>query len=191
MTGTQVDIQIDSASADLIPNITLGSLMHNHFKQIGAESYTQEENDFSKSIQATFSEEEKKVIRNHNGKVLSDKVNEYLLEPDFIAASTDVGDVSWIVPTGQIYVTTCAFRTQPHTWQLVAQGKTSIAHKGMLLAGKVIASSAIEVMQNTELIKKAKAEHKKQLGGEEYESLIPLGVKPAPIRREKSRVATI
>ncbi|MFJ7512608.1 M20 family metallopeptidase [Peribacillus simplex] len=191
MTGTQVDIQFDGASADLIPNITLGSLMHNHFKQIGAESYTQEEIDFSKSFQATFSEEEKKAIRNKKGKELSDKINEYLFEPDFIAASTDVGDVSWIVPTGQIYVTTCAFGTQPHSWQLVAQGRSSIAHKGMLLAGKVIAASAIETMQNPELIEKAKAEHKKQLGGEVYQSLIPLGVKPSSIKQAKSRVATI
>ncbi|MCR8634330.1 hypothetical protein [Paenibacillus radicis (ex Xue et al. 2023)] len=96
--------------------------------------------------------------------------------------STDVGDVSWLVPTGQVYVMTCAFRTMPHSWQMVAQGESSIAHKGLLLAGKVMASSAIEAMLNPEIIEKAKAEHKERLEGEVYQSLIPLGTKPTPIR---------
>lgn len=183
MTQTEVEMQFDAASADLIPNITLGSLMHKHFEQIGAESYTEEERAFAKAIQDTLSEEEKKTIRKKNGKVLSDNVNPYSAEPGFIPASTDVGDVSWIVPTGQIYVTTCAFGTPFHSWQLVTQGKTSIAHKGMLLAGKVMAASAIDLMKNPELIKKAKAEHKEQLGGEEYRSLIPLGTKPMPVKK--------
>lgn len=181
MTGTQVEIQFDAASADLIPNITLGSLMHNHLSQIGAESYTTEEIEFAKAIQATFSEEERKIISRNKGKVLSDTVNPYSVEPDFIAASTDVGDVSWVVPTGQVYVTSYAFGTQPHSWQLVAQGKSTAAHKGMLLAGKVMACSAIEILQNPEMIEKVKAEHVEWLNGEEYCSLIPADAKPTPI----------
>src|SRR5206468_535518 len=117
-----------------------------------------------------------------HGVVLAGKVNPYHAIPEFIAASTDVGDISWNVPTGQIYVTSYAMGTNPHSWQLVAQGKSSVAHKGMLLAGKVIAASAIEVMQNPELIQKAKDEHKEQLAGEEYKSLIPADRKPAPVQ---------
>ncbi|MFP3125896.1 M20 family metallopeptidase [Ectobacillus funiculus] len=181
MTGTEVEIQFDAASADLIPNITLGTLMHDQFTKIGAVSYTKEEFDFAEAIQATFSEEQKKVLRKSN-RVLSDTINSYNKKPDFIAASTDVGDVSWLVPTGQVYVNTFAFGTLPHSWQLVAQGKSSIAHKGILLAGKVIAASAIEVMQNPELIQKAKDEHKEQLEGEVYKSLIPAETKPASVR---------
>jgi aminobenzoyl-glutamate utilization protein B len=181
MTGTELEIQFDAASADLIPNITLGKLMHDHFTKIGAVSYTKEELEFAEVMQETFSEEQKKVLRK-SSKVLSDTINPYNINPDFIAASTDVGDVSWIVPTGQIYVTTFAFGTSPHSWQLVAQGKSSIANKGMLLAGKVIAASVIEAMQNPELIQKAKDEHKEQLGGEMYRSLIPLETKPVPIK---------
>jgi len=177
MTETEVEIQFDAASADLVPNITLGRVMDNQFTKIGAASYTKDEFDFAAAIQATFSEEHKKVIQKSN-KVLSDTVKSYNEKPDFIAASTDVGDVSWLVPTGQVYVNTFAYGTLPHSWQLVTQGKSSIAHKGMLLAGKVIASSAIEVMQNPEFIQKAWEEHKEKLKGEVYKSLIPIETKP-------------
>ncbi|MED4225578.1 M20 family metallopeptidase [Neobacillus cucumis] len=180
MTGTQLEVQFDSASADLIPNITLSSLMHDQFVKIGAVSYGQEELEFAKAIQASFSEGEKQVLQKKN-KVLADNVNPYNVEPDFLAASTDVGDVSWIVPTGQVYVTSFAYGTPNHSWQLVAQGKSSVAHKGMLLAGKVIAASAIEVLQDPELVQKAKVEHQEQLAGEEYRSLIPPERKPEPV----------
>ncbi|SFK18232.1 M20 family metallopeptidase [Brevibacillus centrosporus] len=183
MTGTNLEMQFDAASADLIPNITLGKLLHKNFLEYGAETYTEEEVAFAKAIQDTFSEEEKKVVKKQNGKVLSEKVNDYSEEPGFIPASTDLGDVSWVVPTGQIYVSTCAFGTPFHSWQLVSQGKSSIAHKGMLLAGKVMAASAIEVMKNPQWIETAKAEHLEQLEGEVYQSLIPAGTKPMPLKR--------
>ncbi|TVY08335.1 M20 family metallopeptidase [Paenibacillus cremeus] len=183
MTGTSMESQFFSASADLIPNITLGSLLNNQFMQVGAETYTQDEIDFAKAIQATFSEGEKKVIQSRHAAPLADKVTPFSVETGFVPASTDVGDVSWIVPTGQIYAATCATGTMLHTWQMVAQGKSSIAHKGLLLAGKVMASSAIELLQNPELIKQAKAEHQERLGGERYVSLIPPERNPPSTKR--------
>jgi aminobenzoyl-glutamate utilization protein B len=173
MTGTQMEMRIDSASADLIPNVTLGSLMHEQFERIGAESYTEEELAFAKAIQATFSPEEKKALQTRSTLPLSTRVEPYSETIGFLPASTDVGDVSWIVPTGQIYAATCALGTVPHTWQMVTQGKSSIAHKGVLLAGKVIAATVVQLMENPETIIRAKAEHRKQLGEESYISLIP------------------
>lgn len=182
MTGTEVEVHFDAASADLIPNITLSKVMHEQFVNIGGENYSEEETEFAKAIQSTLSAELKEKIKKNDGKVLSNTVNQFQEEIGFLAGSTDVGDVSWLVPTGQVYVTTCAFGSPFHSWQLVTQGKTSIAHKGMLLAGKVLAASALEVIQNAEIIKKAKNEHQKQLGGEIYSSLIPIQTKPSPLR---------
>lgn len=79
-------------------------------------------------------------------------------------------------------MTTCAYGTQPHSWQLVTQGKSSAAHKGMLLAGKVLAASAIHVLQHPAVIAAAKSELKEQLDGEVYQSLIPPEVQPAASR---------
>lgn len=183
MTGTELTMQFDAASADLIPNITLSSIMHKNFTKIGPVSYTKEELEFAEAIQASFFEDEKQILREKNKVVLANTVNPYNMEPEFIAASTDVGDTSWHVPTGQIYVTSFAHGTTLHSWQSVAQGKSSIAHKGMLLAGKVMAASAIETMQNPELIQKAKDEQQEQLGGEEYRSLIPEERKPGLLKK--------
>lgn len=180
MTGTSVEIAFDAASAELVPNEALALAMHEEFLKIGAPRFTNEEKEFAHRIQQTFSEGERERIA-FNNKVLSEEVNAFTGEIDFINGSTDVGDVSWIVPTGQIYVATCAYGTPGHSWQMVSQGKSSTAHKGMLHAGKVMAASAVRVLENPDLIAAAKAEHRKQLGGAVYKSLIPATAKPSRV----------
>ena len=83
----------------------------------------------------------------------------------FTAGSTDVGDVSWQTPTSQINVVTWPAGMPGHTWQTVACGKTSIAYKGMLCAGKVLAATAIDLFEDEELLNKAKAEFAKRSKG--------------------------
>lgn len=183
MTGTEMSRQFDAASADMIPNVTLSSLMHRKFQEIGVPAYSEEEVAFAKRIQDTFSEDERKALVAKGGKVIADEIDPFSAEPTFLAGSSDVGDVSWIVPTAQVNVATWAFGTPGHSWQIVSQGKSSIAHKGMLLAGKVMAASAIDVMRNPSLIDEAKVEHATQLSGETYQSLIPAETVPRPISR--------
>lgn len=182
MTGTHMEYQVDGASADLIPNFTLSRVMHQCFTAIGGVTFTADEQRFAREIQDSFSAEEQLIVRNGGRWGLSEQLQPYSTEQGYVYASTDVGDVSWIVPTGQIYVTTCAYGTQPHSWQLVAQGKSSAAHKGMLLASKVLAASAIHAMQHPEVIAAAKSELEEQLDGEVYQSLIPPEVQPAASR---------
>ncbi|MFP7494546.1 M20 family metallopeptidase [Terribacillus saccharophilus] len=185
MTGTELDIQFDAASADLIPNVTLGKLMQKHLEATESPSYTEEEYTFAQEVQQTFGAEEKAMIQKKDNRILSQGVLDFQSEPSFFKGSTDVGDVSWLVPTGQIYVATCAYATPFHSWQLVTQGKSSIAHKGMLLTGKVLAASAMELLEKPELLEGIKAEHKDNLDGETYKSLIPADTYPAPIKRKK------
>lgn len=175
MTETSFEMEFDSSSASLIPNKTLADVMYENFKEIGTNTYTTEEEEFAKEIQKTFGRDMNKPF--------NDKLEELADTPTFIPASTDVGDVSWLIPTGQVGATTVANGTPGHSWQLVAQGKSSVAHKGMLLAGKVIAASAIDLILNPEKIEKAKIEHKKQLNGGKYLSLIPNGTVPQPARK--------
>ena len=87
-------------------------------------------------------------------------------------------------PTAQINVTCYAADTPGHSWQLTAQGKEGPAHKGMLYAGKVLAAAAIELMEQPQLIEKAKEEHKMRVG-EGYICPIPAGVKPRAIAPKK------
>ena len=97
--------------------------------------------------------------------------------------STDVGDVSWIVPTVQARVATCAVGTPFHTWQLVAQGKTKAAHKGMVHAAKIMALTAIELFKNPALIHRAKQEHQQKILEKPYRCPIPPDISPPLITR--------
>lgn len=88
-------------------------------------------------------------------------------------ASTDVGDVSWKVPTIQVATSCWTIGTPPHTWQVVSHGKTSIGHKGMLYAAELMANTAIHAAEHPAVIQAAKNELTERLNGETYVSLIP------------------
>lgn len=94
-----------------------------------------------------------------------------------MAGSTDVADVSWVVPTSQFFTTCFVLGTPLHTWQLVSQGRTGLAHKGMLYASKVLALTAIELLDNPDLIVQAKNELREQTNGQ-YVNPIPKEVLP-------------
>ena len=78
--------------------------------------------------------------------------------------STDVGDVSWVVPTVQARGATYAIGTPGHSWQLTAQGKTPAAHKGLVHVAKVMAGTAVDVIQDEVLLARAKADHQARVG---------------------------
>lgn len=86
--------------------------------------------------------------------------------PDGIMSfgSTDVGDVSWNCPTAQAYVATWAAGTPGHSWQVVSQGKSGLAHKGLIYAAKAMAGAAIDMYEDPEIIAKAKAEMEEEPG---------------------------
>jgi aminobenzoyl-glutamate utilization protein B len=91
--------------------------------------------------------------------------------------STDVGDVSWVVPTVQARGATHAIGTPLHSWQATAQGKLPHAHKGMVHVAKVMASTAVEALQKPEIIAAAKADHEARAGGA-YVCPLPEDAKP-------------
>jgi len=90
-----------------------------------------------------------------------------------IPGSTDVGDVSWVVPTGQITAACWAFGTPAHSWQLVAQGKLPFAHKGMLLAAKAMSGAVLELIRDRNTLDAAIAEFQQRTEEKPYQSLIP------------------
>ena len=86
--------------------------------------------------------------------------------------------MSWVVPTVQTNVCCYAAGTALHSWQAVAQGKASVAHKGMLTAAKVMACTGADLLENPELIKKAHKDWLEELDGETYPNPLPPEVKP-------------
>ncbi|MET3937722.1 aminobenzoyl-glutamate utilization protein B [Paenibacillus sp. PvP094] len=188
MTGTQMEYVFEGACANIIPNNTLESLMHQNLSALGVPKYNEEEISMAKSFYQCIPEQTKKestyLVGPQLGSILAERPLAGFIVPysgenlRFTTSSTDVGDVSWNVPTAQCLISTLAFGTPKHTWLTVAQGKTSYAHKGMLLAAKTMASTAIEAMLNPSIIEKAKSELKERLRGEKYICLVPTDVHP-------------
>jgi aminobenzoyl-glutamate utilization protein B len=186
MTGTSVEIAFEGAASNLISNKTLYDAMQKQILEIGMPTYTIEDEQHAQAIFNTFSPEiqasslvglKKEDAMQLKDKVIADHIPSVL--PEFImGGSTDVGDVSWIVPTVQCTTVCMALGTPLHTWQVVSQGVMPIAHKGMLQAAKIMACTAVELINNPALIAEAKNEWKERLDGETYVSLIPEGTNP-------------
>lgn len=187
MTETQMEQEIQGACANLIPNQTMEQLMHKQMMQINLAEVKHEEIVFAKAIYESTSAEDKEAAKKQVGSLLDralanhpvfNQIAPMSKNVSFMTGSTDVADVSWNVPTAQCVTATWAYATPFHTWQAVAQGKTEYAHDAMLLAGKAIAATAIEMIENQELISQAKQELEDRLEGESYECLVPSHIQP-------------
>jgi aminobenzoyl-glutamate utilization protein B len=114
-------------------------------------------------------------------KPLADSVEPLPSEPDLIKASTDVGDVSWVVPTSGLRVASYTFGAPGHSWQIVACTGMSIGEKGLKVAAKALAASAVDLFSNPKLLKEARADFEKRRGPEPFTTLIPKEQK-APLK---------
>jgi len=162
-TDTKVAWEITGGVYDLLPNETLAKVMDTNLRTVGGYTYTVEEKEFAEKIQTSFTV---------TPPPLSSTAT--VSEVDLLSGgSTDVGDVSWVVPTAGITTATWVPGTAPHSWQAVAAGGTSIGHKGMMVAAKTMALSIIDVYSNPKLIDEAWKEFRKRTGENfKYESLI-------------------
>ena len=199
MTETTMECDFIKACSNMVVNSALLEVFQQSFKALAPPAYTDEEIAFAQKIIKSYenpanpyeaeieryTKEDQALLRSRMDKPLFDFIAPPAAVEGFMGGSTDVGDVSWVCPTAQIYVTAKAALTPAHSWQQVAQGKSSIAHKGMLYAGKVIAATAIALLEQPALIEKAKAEHKMRLGGESYRCAIPKQVRPRAIAPKK------
>jgi aminobenzoyl-glutamate utilization protein B len=199
MTGTECEIVFDKACSNCIPNETLERLLYANFQDVGAPAFDDVDKRFSREIRSTLPAtaidndlvmargfmggKGQEVLKELKEKELADIILPYVHSSTLLAGSTDVGDVSWIVPTAQVAVACQAFGTPGHSWQTVSQGVTGIAHKGMIVAAKVLARTAVDVLANPEFIKQAKAELHEKLGDAKYICPIPAGIQPKPFSK--------
>lgn len=182
MTGTTFEVEFEGTASNLIPNTVLADVMYKQLSEVELPFYDEADRAFAKEIRSTLSQEDlnnalagldKDTAIQLKEKDIADLIPPYRTTEAVLSGSTDVGDVSWLVPTMQCLTTCFALGTPLHTWQVVSQGAMPIAHKGMLYAGKVLAATAIEALENPKIIEAAKAELEERLDGEEYVSLIP------------------
>lgn len=187
MTGTAVEYEIDSAVSETVPNLTLDQLIYDNFVELGTPAYDESDLTLAEAFRAVQSDAARAMIpAPFADKPIFDVLLPLGKEEEAQMGSTDVADVSWVVPTAQCWVTCAANASQLHSWEMVAQGKTSIAHKGMLHAGKIIAATAADLFQNPEIVANAKRELSERLGGRPYICPIPAHVKPSKTRSYKA-----
>ena len=148
-TGTRLEYEIIHGNRPVLANEVTQKIMFKNLKANGGVPYTKAEKDFAKQIYST--------LRNPNIELESSAI----IQPYKFSrgkGSTDVGDVSWMVPTAGLRTATWVPGTSAHTWQAVAAGGMSIGMKGMMVAAKTIAGAAVDIYENPGVVKDAKNE---------------------------------
>lgn len=178
MTGTDFERTFIDGTAELLPNFAIEKALYANLCAIGVPAYSEEDCALAAALKASYPgsgiagiagvRNDPEIARavkelSHNGeKPINDFIPPLYSSTAFTPGSTDVGDVSWLTPTSQIETACWPAGVPGHSWQIVACGKSGLAHKGMLLAAKVLAATAIDLMSDAELLDRAKAEFKER-----------------------------
>ncbi len=198
MTETTVSIRFDKAVSNLVRNDVLAKLMYDTMVEVGAPKRTDEEKAYLKKFQDTVPEfnilhdpgmSPIPDITILEALIAKDRYGEFIepFYPNSITkmGSSDTGDVSYITPLAQLYAATFPIGTSAHSWQWVAEGQSSVALKGCFYAARVMAESAMKVLEDPQIAAEARRELDERLGGKPYECPIPGNVWPTKYSDKK------
>jgi aminobenzoyl-glutamate utilization protein B len=184
MTETEVEIEVLSAVSNLMANEPLEAAMFDTLQRLGPPDFDEADRAFARKIQETLGPDDiasayKRVgMKQRTDEPLCDTIVPRDTRRNPMIGSTDVGDVSWVVPTVQAHGATYAIGTPGHSWQLTAQGKNPAAHKGMVHVAKVMAATAVAAIEDPGLIARARADLQERTAATPYVSPLPAGVEP-------------
>lgn len=166
-TETRMEYEITGGVYNMLPNEALGKIMDSNLRTIGGYTLTKEEQEFGTRIQKTFSTPKIPKLES------TLEIKPFRVSETGIAGSTDVGDISWVVPTTGLGTATWVPGTPAHSWQAVAAGGMSIGFKGMTVAAKTIALTAMDLFEKPAVIETAWKELKTRRGEPfTYEALL-------------------
>jgi aminobenzoyl-glutamate utilization protein B len=173
MTGTTLEMRDIGSDANIIPNDPLAGVAQKNLEEVGGYTLNAEQTKFALELQKSFGMDTPPSLD-------ATKEIEPLkkFDPNQPAASTDVGDISWNVPTIGFSAATWPAGTAAHSWQAAATSGMSIGQQGMVVAAKAIALTAIDLFTDPTLVRAAKEDFKKQTAGKSYYTAIPPAQKP-------------
>jgi aminobenzoyl-glutamate utilization protein B len=170
MTGTQSTVHLQGGSWEVLLNEPGAKLMDANLRWIGSPTYTAEEDTFAKKIQTATNVPAVGMERKIRG--LKDQEEE--------GGSTDVGDVSWVVPTLTLTVATSPKDAPWHAWPVVATGGMSIGHKGLVVASKTLAATMVDLYESPQALREVRSEFEKRRGDVVFKAYLPDGPPPLP-----------
>lgn len=172
MTRTEVEFQMENGLYELLVNETGAKTLHKNMQLVGPIVYTEQEKAFADKIMKEYGNE----VLGIDGSVKPLETT----KADPPGGSTDVGDVSYIVPEITLNATTAPYKSPWHSWVVVACGGMSIGHKGMLFAAKSLGTTMVDLFENESLRKEIRAEFEKKKGNEVWKAMLPDGPPPVP-----------
>lgn len=167
-TETELTVRYEGGIREILPNQTLTSMAKKRLKQLNDIQYSEEEQKFAARLQSHLTEPE--TLESLG--LVED------LDGTIGKGSTDVGDVSWVVPTAGFTTACWVPGTPAHSWQAVAAGGTTIGEKGLHLAARTLATTAVDMLRNPDILQRAAEEFKQRSGTRRNESLMLPGQKP-------------
>lgn len=187
MTGTEVTFRTVAAYSNLLPNPPLRAAVHRALSRLGPVPFDDQDRRTALAFQATMAPANIRTDWNQIGRdpppdcPLFDQIVPLDAPVGPRMSSTDVADVSWVVPTVEARVATQAMGTQPHSWQMTAQGQLPAAQKGMVHAAAALAETAVDLLRDPDLLAQVRADHAARIAASPYRCLIPPEVQP-PVR---------
>lgn len=170
MAGVDYSIKLKSGLYEILINETGAKVMQANMEMIGPITYSKDELEFADKIMQEYGQEKTGI----NGAIKPLEVTKQ--DPD--GGSSDVGDVSWIVPEIGMLATTAPYKSPWHSWVVVACGGMSIGHKGMLFASKSIATTMLDMFENEKLRQNIRQEFEQRKGKETWKAMLPDGPPP-------------
>ena len=170
-------VEVITGLYDLLPNNVIADRVTYHLERNSPVKYTDQEQTYARAIQ-------KKMGKSEDGMALGVDPNP---NGALMGGSTEVGDVSWCVPTGGAVFAAWPFGVAAHTWGVTACTGMSIGHKAVITAAKVLAATALEFLTDPKLLQAARAEFDERTGGKPYESLNALDAPPGGMLDEEAR----
>lgn len=175
-TETTHKVYLITGVHEYLLNRPLQEALQKNLELIGAPEFSEQEQEFARSVQRVTGQEEKGF---------NDKIEPLPAEPGEVrGGSTDVADVSWIVPTAGFRITTAAEDAPWHSWATTACSGTRAGRKGAVVAAKVIAATGVDILTNPTLVKEAKAFFLEASEGKPYQSPIPADQKPPNVKAQ-------
>lgn len=172
MAGVEYEIKLNNGLYELLINETGAKALQKNMTLVGPVTYTKEELSFADKIMKEYGLEAKGI----NGAIKPLEIT----KEDPPGGSTDVGDVSYIVPEITLLATTAPFESPWHSWVVVACGGMSIGHKGMLFASKALGTTMVDLFENEKLRQDIKEEFLRRKGKEVWKAMLPDGPPPVP-----------